>query len=281
MKKTITFGLNIPTRKPSARIRRSTLGSTGASSDADERTAVAKRLHAEEHEVGGAGELDHGVGGDRLLHERAETERDRDDLHVDAGRVADDGRDAGAAPERQRARHDEQHARPRDEDQHEREEDEGQQVLGRQHAIASVPAARDARPSAVRTDAPGALDSRASALGILNHMVQYPQIDRALAALADPTRRAILERLGRGSATITELAEPFGISLTGMKKHVRVLEDAELVTTEKVGRARQCSLGPRRLDDVQEWIEMYRRMLDERLDRFGELLERTNQGDPR
>ena len=106
-------------------------------------------------------------------------------------------------------------------------------------------------------------------------MVQYPQIDRTFAALADPTRRGVLERLGRGNATITELAEPFGISLTGMKKHVRVLEDAELVTTEKVGRARECSLGSRRLDDVQGWIEMYRRMLDERLDRFGELLERT------
>jgi DNA-binding transcriptional ArsR family regulator len=106
-------------------------------------------------------------------------------------------------------------------------------------------------------------------------MVQYPQIDQEFAALADPTRRGVLERLGRGSATITELAEPFGISLTGMKKHVRVLEDAELVTTEKVGRARECSLGPRGLEDVQEWIETYRRMLDERLDRFGELLERT------
>jgi len=106
-------------------------------------------------------------------------------------------------------------------------------------------------------------------------MVQYPQIDRTFAALADPTRRSVLERLGRGNATISELAEPFGISLTGMKKHVRVLEDAELVSTEKVGRARQCSLGPRRLDDVQQWIEMYRRMLEERLDRFGELLERT------
>jgi DNA-binding transcriptional ArsR family regulator len=106
-------------------------------------------------------------------------------------------------------------------------------------------------------------------------MVQYPQIDRTFAALADPTRRGVLERLGRGNATISELAEPFGISLTGMKKHVSVLQDAELVTTEKVGRARQCSLGPRRLDDVQQWIEMYRRMLEERLDRFGELLERT------
>jgi len=106
-------------------------------------------------------------------------------------------------------------------------------------------------------------------------MVQYLQIDRTLGALADPTRRSILERLGRGNATITELAEPVGISLTGMKKHVQVLEKAGLVTTEKVGRARQCSLGPRRLEDVQEWMEMYRRMLDERLDRFEELLQRT------
>jgi DNA-binding transcriptional ArsR family regulator len=106
-------------------------------------------------------------------------------------------------------------------------------------------------------------------------MVQYPPIDRTFAALADPTRRSILERLGHGSATISELAEPFGISLTGTKKHVRVLEDAGLVTTEKVGRSRRCNLGPRRLEDVQHWIESYRRMLDERLDRFGELLERT------
>ena len=106
-------------------------------------------------------------------------------------------------------------------------------------------------------------------------MVQYQPIDSTFSALADPTRRAVLERLGRGSATITELAEPFGISLTGMKKHVRVLEDAELVTTEKVGRSRRCTAGPRRLEDVQAWTESYRRMLDERLDRFGALLERT------
>jgi len=107
-------------------------------------------------------------------------------------------------------------------------------------------------------------------------MVQYqPQLDRTFAALADPTRRGIIERLGRGSATITELAEPAGMSLTGMKKHVRVLEDVELVATEKVGRARRCSLGPRRLEDAQRWIETYRRMLDGRLDRLGELLERT------
>jgi DNA-binding transcriptional ArsR family regulator len=108
-------------------------------------------------------------------------------------------------------------------------------------------------------------------------MVQYPQLDRTFAALGDPTRLAILERLGQGSATITELADPFGMSLTGLKKHVRVLEDAQLVTTEKVGRARRCSLGPQRLQDVEQWIDTYRRMLDVRLDRFGELLERTKE----
>ena len=111
-------------------------------------------------------------------------------------------------------------------------------------------------------------------------MVQYqPELDRTFAALADPTRRGILERLGRGSATITDLAEPFEMSLTGLKKHVRVLEDAELVATAKVGRTRQCTLGPRRMEDAQAWIETYRRMLDERLDRLGELLERT-KGEP-
>jgi DNA-binding transcriptional ArsR family regulator len=111
-------------------------------------------------------------------------------------------------------------------------------------------------------------------------MVQSLDIDRTFAALADPTRRGVLVRLARDSATITELAEPYGITLTGMKKHVSVLEEAQLVTTVKVGRVRQCSLGPRRLDDVQEWIEQYRRMLNERLDRFGELLERTKGVQP-
>jgi DNA-binding transcriptional ArsR family regulator len=107
-------------------------------------------------------------------------------------------------------------------------------------------------------------------------MVQYQpvELDRTFGALADPTRRAILERLGAGEATITELAEPFGISLTGVKKHVGVLEDAELVITEKVGRARRCRLAPRHLNEVEVWIESYRRMLSTRLDRFGELLER-------
>jgi len=111
-------------------------------------------------------------------------------------------------------------------------------------------------------------------------MVQHYPLDRAFAALADPTRRGILKRLGEGSATITELADPFGMSLTGLKKHVGLLEGAGLVTTEKVGRARVCRLGPQRLDDVEEWIDEYRRMLEARLDRFEELLERT-KGTPR
>jgi DNA-binding transcriptional ArsR family regulator len=110
----------------------------------------------------------------------------------------------------------------------------------------------------------------------VNHLVQYqPQLDSAFTALADPTRRGILERLGQGTATITELAAPFEMSLTGLKKHVGILEDAELVTTEKVGRTRRCSLGPRHLEDARRWIETYQHMLDARLDRLGELLERT------
>ena len=106
-------------------------------------------------------------------------------------------------------------------------------------------------------------------------MVHYAPVDRTFAALADPTRRAVLERLGQGSATITELARPFGMSLTGMKKHVHVLEEAHLVATVKVGRTRLCHLGPRRLDDVRDWVEIYRQMVNEQLDRFGGLLDRT------
>ena len=107
-------------------------------------------------------------------------------------------------------------------------------------------------------------------------MVHYSPVDRTFAALADPTRRGILERLGRGSATISELAQPFGMSLTGMKKHVRLLEEARLVSTLKVGRARLCHLGPRRLDDVREWVEIYRQMVNDQMDRFGDLLDRTS-----
>ena len=103
---------------------------------------------------------------------------------------------------------------------------------------------------------------------ILNRMVQYSTtVDRAFEALADPTRRAVLERLGSASATISELAEPFGMSLTGMKKHVRLLEEAELVTTEKIGRVRRCMLVPYAFEGISTWLA--------RLDRFAQVVERT------
>jgi len=106
-------------------------------------------------------------------------------------------------------------------------------------------------------------------------MVQYsPPLDATFGALADPSRRAIVERLGRGAATISELAELLDITLTGTKKHVQVLEAAGLVTTDKVGRTRFCRLGPRRLEDELAWIENYRQLLDQRLDRLGELIDR-------
>ena len=113
-------------------------------------------------------------------------------------------------------------------------------------------------------------------------MVHYQpeQLDLAFAALADPTRRDVLVRLGGGSATISQLAAPHGISLTGMKKHVQVLETAGLVTTEKVGRARVCRATPGRLDAIEAWMQAYRRMVEERMDRLGELLERTQEESP-
>jgi DNA-binding transcriptional ArsR family regulator len=111
---------------------------------------------------------------------------------------------------------------------------------------------------------------------ILNHMVQYPpKLNAAFRALSDPTRRGILERLGKSDAAISELADRFDITLTGIKKHVGVLEAAGLVTTEKIGRVRRCRLGPRRLDDETAWIAAYRRNLEGRLNRLGEFLERT------
>jgi DNA-binding transcriptional ArsR family regulator len=101
-------------------------------------------------------------------------------------------------------------------------------------------------------------------------MVQYQSpeqtLDRTFAALADPTRRDVLGRLGLGPASISELAGPSGMSLTGMKKHVQILEGAGLVTTEKVGRTRRCRLGPERLEDAAQWIQWYRRRWERRLD---------------
>ena len=107
-------------------------------------------------------------------------------------------------------------------------------------------------------------------------MVQYrPQLDTAFAAVADPTRRGILELLGRRDASISHLAAKFEITLTGVKKHVQILERSGLVTTEKVGRVRTCRLGPRRLEDEAAWIAKYRQMLEARLNRLVEFLERT------
>ena len=98
-------------------------------------------------------------------------------------------------------------------------------------------------------------------------MVQHQaSLDRAFHALADPTRRAVVERLGRGPATVSELAQPFGVSLTSITKHLHVLEEAGLVVTEKVGRARHCRLGDERLDAAMAWITIYQRLWVRRLD---------------
>lgn len=99
------------------------------------------------------------------------------------------------------------------------------------------------------------------------------QLDAAFAALSDATRRGVLEQLGRADASITDLAERFDMTLTGMKKHVGVLEDAGLVATAKVGRVRTCTLGPRRLDEVMAWIDRYRRLWSARFDELDHVLE--------
>jgi DNA-binding transcriptional ArsR family regulator len=108
-------------------------------------------------------------------------------------------------------------------------------------------------------------------------MVQYSRqrLDAGFSALSDCTRRGILERLGRGPASITDLAARFDMTLTGMKKHVALLEDAGLVTSEKLGRVRTCKLGPRRLDEETAWLERYRQMLEEQFDHLEAFLERT------
>jgi DNA-binding transcriptional ArsR family regulator len=117
-------------------------------------------------------------------------------------------------------------------------------------------------------------------------MVQYisTRFDASFAALSDATRRGVLEQLGRSDASITELAEKFHMTLTGMKKHVGVLEDAGLVTTEKIGRVRTCRLGARRLEEEATWIERYRQMWAARfeaLDVVVEDLKRKEKADGR
>ena len=113
------------------------------------------------------------------------------------------------------------------------------------------------------------------ALELLNHMVQYmtTRLDTSFAALSDATRRGVLEQLGRADASITDLAEKFDMTLTGMRKHVGVLEQAGLVTTTKIGRVRTCQLGPRRLEEEMAWLERYRRRWDERFDQLEKVVE--------
>ena len=106
-------------------------------------------------------------------------------------------------------------------------------------------------------------------------MVQYmtARLDASFAALSDATRRGVLEQLGRADASITDLAEKFHMTLTGMKKHVGVLEEAGLVTTEKVGRVRICRLGPSGLEVEAAWIESHRQVWDARFDELDKVVE--------
>ena len=115
----------------------------------------------------------------------------------------------------------------------------------------------------------------AASFDILNQMAQYIQarFDASFAALSDATRRGVLEQLGRGDASITDLAAKFHMTLTGMRKHVGVLEQAELVTTEKVGRVRTCRLGPRRLEEEAAWLEKYRQLWHARFDDLDKVVE--------
>ena len=112
-------------------------------------------------------------------------------------------------------------------------------------------------------------------------MVQYSktQLDVSFAALSDATRRGVLEQLGRADASITDLAVKFRMTLTGMKKHVGVLEQAGLVITEKVGRVRTCKIGPRRLEEVTSWIERYRQLWDARFDALDQVVEELKRND--
>ncbi len=115
----------------------------------------------------------------------------------------------------------------------------------------------------------------------LNQMVQCTRtrVDASFAALSDATRRGVLEQLGHADASITDLAEKFHMTLTGMKKHVGVLERAGLVITQKVGRVRTCKLGRRRLEEEAAWIERYRQLWDARLDELGKVVEELKRNE--
>ncbi len=111
----------------------------------------------------------------------------------------------------------------------------------------------------------------------LNCMVQYQYLDASFAALSDATRRGVLVQLGRADSSITDLAEKFHMTLTGMKKHIGVLEQAGLVVTEKIGRVRTCKLGPRQLAEETAWIEAYRELWASRFDALDRVVEELKQ----
>jgi DNA-binding transcriptional ArsR family regulator len=114
-------------------------------------------------------------------------------------------------------------------------------------------------------------------------MAQYSQarFDVSFAALSDPVRRGVLAQLLRADASVTDLAERFHMTLTGMRKHIGVLEQAELVTTEKVGRVRSCKLGPRQLEDEASWIKNYRQQWAARFDALDTVIEELKRKEKR
>jgi DNA-binding transcriptional ArsR family regulator len=115
---------------------------------------------------------------------------------------------------------------------------------------------------------------------MVNRVVKSATLDRTFSALSDGTRREMLARLQLGPASITELARRAGISLPGALKHVRILEDVRLVTTEKRGRTRECRLGPDRMEDIARWVEAYRAVWERRLDRLETVLEQRKGARP-
>jgi DNA-binding transcriptional ArsR family regulator len=136
------------------------------------------------------------------------------------------------------------------------------QPLGRNHpnAIEGRGDHRHAIPPLRHAELTGTMS-----LHMVSHMPKYVLLDRTFGALADPTRRSILQLVSTGPASISELARPFGIALPTVLEHVRILEETRLLTTEKVGRVRECTLGPERLDEARQWIETFR-MWERRLD---------------
>jgi DNA-binding transcriptional ArsR family regulator len=116
-------------------------------------------------------------------------------------------------------------------------------------------------------------------------MLRYAEIDASFRALAEPTRRAIVERLSRGPATVTDLAKPFDMTLAAVVQHLQVLEESGLIRTEKVGRVRTCQIDPRGLKGIADWIAERRMLIERRLDRLGEILAETappdQQAEPR